>query len=201
MPALGRRDHITVFGTDYDTPDGSCIRDYIHILDLARAHILALEHLQKGNDSFKCNLGTGIGRSVKEVIAAAEEVAGRPVPVEYGDRREGDPSELVGRSKLRQRAVGLGSGIQRSEKHPTDRLELELRPHWRALRGLRGISLARSPAAHSRHGGAEDREWSDRLLPPKNHMVRFIKVTVTSINQCPTHLFHEVNPLLPSSIF
>ncbi|MCC5846603.1 MAG: UDP-glucose 4-epimerase GalE [Verrucomicrobia bacterium] len=93
--AAGVRPHITVFGTDYPTPDGSCIRDYIHVDDLARAHILAIDKLDAGADSFQCNLGTGIGHSVKELIAAAEQVTGKSIPVVYGERRPGDPPELV----------------------------------------------------------------------------------------------------------
>ena len=87
--------HITVFGTDYDTPDGTCIRDYIHILDLADAHARALAHLRAGKPSLACNLGTGQGVSVKEILAIAESVTGKKVPVVYGDRRPGDPPALV----------------------------------------------------------------------------------------------------------
>jgi UDP-glucose 4-epimerase len=93
--AAGTRAHITIFGTDYPTPDGSCIRDYIHVNDLARAHILAIDKLSEGADSFQCNLGTGIGISVKELIAAAERVTGKSIPVVIGERRAGDPPELV----------------------------------------------------------------------------------------------------------
>lgn len=90
----GERANITVFGTDYDTPDGTCIRDYIHVEDLASAHQLALEKLLSGSDSLQINLGTGIGNSVKEIITAAEEVTGQKVPVVYGERRIGDPAIL-----------------------------------------------------------------------------------------------------------
>jgi UDP-glucose-4-epimerase GalE len=93
--AAGTREHITVFGEDYDTPDGSCIRDYIHVLDLARAHIMAIDKLSTGAESFQCNLGTGIGVSVKELISAAEKVTGKTIPVVIGERRAGDPPELV----------------------------------------------------------------------------------------------------------
>lgn len=93
--AAGIREHITIFGTDYDTPDGSCIRDYIHVIDLARAHIMAIDKLAAGAESFQCNLGTGIGVSVKELIAVAEEVTGKTIPVVEGERRAGDPPELV----------------------------------------------------------------------------------------------------------
>lgn len=90
----GERANITVFGTDYDTTDGTCIRDYIHVEDLACAHQLAVEKLFAGSDSLQINLGTGIGNSVKEIITAAEEVTGQKVPVVYGERRIGDPAIL-----------------------------------------------------------------------------------------------------------
>lgn len=90
----GEKEKITVFGTDYDTPDGTCIRDYIHVEDLALAHKLAVEKLFAEGKSYCINLGTGIGTSVKEIIDAAEKVTGKKVPLEYGKRREGDPSKL-----------------------------------------------------------------------------------------------------------
>lgn len=86
---------LTVFGTDYDTPDGTCIRDYIHIVDLCDAHVLALQHLMAGGESRAYNLGNGQGYSVKEVIEVAERVSGKKVPVQYGPRRAGDPPRLV----------------------------------------------------------------------------------------------------------
>lgn len=86
---------LTVFGTDYPTPDGTCIRDYIHVEDLARAHLSAMRHLIKGGESIQCNLGTGVGISVKEIIDTAEEVTGKKVPLTYGERRPGDPAQLV----------------------------------------------------------------------------------------------------------
>lgn len=92
--ALGVRDKISIFGTDYPTPDGTCIRDYIHVLDLGRAHVLALEELSEGS-SVVYNLGTGQGDSVREVIDAVREVSGRDIPVEEGERRPGDPPKLV----------------------------------------------------------------------------------------------------------
>ncbi len=88
----GERANIQVFGTDYDTPDGTCIRDYIHVEDLALAHRLALEKLGTYNGCV--NLGTGIGTSVREIITAAEEVSGKKCPVEYAPRRAGDPAKL-----------------------------------------------------------------------------------------------------------
>jgi UDP-glucose-4-epimerase GalE len=95
MAITGEIDQIEVFGTDYDTPDGTCIRDYIHVDDLADAHAKALDYLSDGGESFQCNLGTGVGVSVKEIIDAVEEVTGKPVPVRYGPRRPGDPAMLV----------------------------------------------------------------------------------------------------------
>lgn len=86
---------LTVFGTDYPTPDGTCIRDYIHVEDLASAHLSALKYLVNGGESIRCNLGTGVGISVKEIIDKAEEVTGKKVPVTYGERRAGDPAQLV----------------------------------------------------------------------------------------------------------
>ena len=100
MAIKGERNDITVFGTDYDTPDGTCIRDYIHVNDLGRAHIQALSYLLENSQSLSCNLGTGQGVSVKEIIEKAEKVTGFKVPVIYGDRREGDPPELVANPKL-----------------------------------------------------------------------------------------------------
>ncbi len=88
----GEREKISVFGTDYDTPDGTCIRDYIHVEDLALAHRLAVEKLDEYSGCL--NLGTGVGTSVKEIIDAAEKVSGKKCPVEYGPRRAGDPAKL-----------------------------------------------------------------------------------------------------------
>lgn len=92
---LGKRDHITVFGTDYPTPDGTCIRDYIHVLDLADAHICALNYLRGGGKSDAFNLGSGNGFSVKEIIDAAEKVTGQKIKTELGARRPGDPARLI----------------------------------------------------------------------------------------------------------
>jgi UDP-glucose 4-epimerase len=106
---------ITLFGADYDTPDGTCIRDYIHVDDLARAHILALEHLISGGPSDQFNVGTGTGHSVLEMVRAVEEVTGRKVPYVLGPRREGDPPVLVAASeKLRTR---LGWTPQYTDLH------------------------------------------------------------------------------------
>ncbi|MDB4773041.1 UDP-glucose 4-epimerase GalE [Verrucomicrobiales bacterium] len=92
--ALGQRDHITVFGEDYDTPDGTCVRDYIHIADLAQAHLLALQALET-KETVTYNLGNGRGHSIKEVIEAARAVTGHAIPSVMGPRRPGDPGTLV----------------------------------------------------------------------------------------------------------
>ena len=94
--ALGQREHIEVFGDDYDTKDGSCIRDYIHIADLAQAHLLALEKLENNEPGEVYNLGNGQGYSVFEVIEKAKEISKKNIPVKVGKRRAGDPARLVG---------------------------------------------------------------------------------------------------------
>ncbi|MEH2274075.1 MAG: UDP-glucose 4-epimerase GalE [Nostoc sp.] len=106
MTALGKRESISIFGIDYPTPDGTCIRDYIHVDDLADAHILGLEYLLKGGDSEVFNLGNGSGFSVREVIAAAEQVTGLSIPVEERDRRPGDPPILIGTSEKARTILG-----------------------------------------------------------------------------------------------
>jgi UDP-glucose 4-epimerase len=97
---------VTVFGDDYPTPDGSCIRDYIHVMDLSEAHIVALESLIGGGPSDRFNVGTGVGHSVLEVIQAVEQVTGEKVPHAIGPRREGDPPALVAHSRKVQRTLG-----------------------------------------------------------------------------------------------
>ncbi len=103
--ALGQRQSITVFGSDYPTPDGTCIRDYVHVRDLADAHNAALVHLETHESGF-FNLGTGTGASVREVVAAVERVSGKPVNVVWGERRPGDPPVLV--AKAERAKVTLG---------------------------------------------------------------------------------------------
>jgi len=108
------RPALEILGNDYPTPDGTCIRDYVHVTDLAQAHVKALEYLQAGKESFAANLGTGQGRSVREVITAVEEVTGNRVPVRLGPRRPGDPPALV-----------------------ADPSRAETLLHWKARRSLR----------------------------------------------------------------
>jgi UDP-arabinose 4-epimerase len=114
--AAGTGPELQVFGSDYPTPDGTCIRDYIHVNDLATAHVKALEHLAAGKDSFAVNLGTGKGESVREVISAVEEVTGKRVPHKVVPRRPGDPPALVANPAKAQALL-----------------------NWKASRGLREI--------------------------------------------------------------
>jgi UDP-glucose 4-epimerase len=102
----GSRPALKVFGRDYDTPDGTCIRDYIHVDDLADAHLLALEYLWSGGDSAAFNLGNGEGFSVQEVLDTAARVTGQPVPAEDAPRREGDPARLVADAALARSVLG-----------------------------------------------------------------------------------------------
>ena len=100
---LGQREYISIFGDDYDTSDGTCIRDYIHVTDLAQAHILAVDYLMKGNESNIFNLGNGVGFTVKEVIDTARKVTGHEIPARIAERRAGDPARLIASSdKARQ---------------------------------------------------------------------------------------------------
>ena len=125
----GKRDHITVFGNDYPTPDGTCLRDYIHVVDLADAHVRALSYLRKGGASDVFNLGNGQGFSVREIIAAAEKATGRSIKAEIGARRAGDPAQLVASSEKARSVLGwnpvytdveqvIGTAWKWHESHP-----------------------------------------------------------------------------------
>ena len=104
--ALGQRDHIGIFGEDYPTPDGTCVRDYIHVKDLAEAHLLALEYLDRGGKSDVFNLGSGNGYSVREIIDTARRVTGREIPARVEPRRAGDPSVLIASHKKAVEVLG-----------------------------------------------------------------------------------------------
>lgn len=104
--ASGRRDAITVFGNDYDTPDGTCIRDYIHVQDLCEAHLLGLQCMIKNQKSARFNLGNGSGFSVLEVIETARKVTGLSIPLRYGEHRMGDPARLVADASAAKRVLG-----------------------------------------------------------------------------------------------
>jgi UDP-glucose-4-epimerase GalE len=117
MAVTGEIDAITVFGTDYPTPDGTCIRDYIHVNDLARAHALALDYLRKGGDTTAVNLGTGRGFSVREIIDVAQSVTGKTVPVTYGPRRAGDPPELIANATKAKEVLGWEAEFKDPRSH------------------------------------------------------------------------------------
>ena len=102
----GQRDSIAVFGDDYPTRDGTCVRDYIHVTDLAQAHILALDYLLRGGGNEVFNLGNGVGFTVSEVVEAARRVTGHPIPVEISPRRAGDPAQLVASSEKARAVLG-----------------------------------------------------------------------------------------------
>jgi UDP-glucose 4-epimerase len=104
--ALGKRSHMQVFGTDYPTPDGTCLRDYIHVTDLTRAHMAALRHLRAGGESDIFNCGYGRGFSVLEVIDAVRRAAGRDFEVRMSERRPGDPARVVAASERIRKALG-----------------------------------------------------------------------------------------------
>jgi UDP-glucose 4-epimerase len=114
--ASGRRDHISVFGSDYDTPDGTCIRDYIHVNDLCEVHLLALQALLQGKQSNRYNLGNGKGYSVQEVIDTAARVTKRPIPIIHSGRREGDPARLVADSRRVKAELGWNPQYAELEK-------------------------------------------------------------------------------------
>jgi UDP-glucose 4-epimerase len=125
--ALGQREKIEIFGDDYDTPDGTCVRDYVHVLDLAQAHILALEALEGGSRVY--NLGNGEGYSVREVIETARRVTGRDIPAEVGEPRPGDPATLIASSDKIREDLGwtpeygdlediIGSAWEWHRRHP-----------------------------------------------------------------------------------
>ena len=120
---LGKREHISIFGNDYDTKDGTCIRDYIHVMDLASAHYKASEYLRKGNQSNIFNLGNGNGYSVKEVIDVARKVTNHEIPAKLEERRSGDPAVLIASSDKAKEVLGW--------KPEYDSLERIIEDAWR----------------------------------------------------------------------
>ena len=104
--AQGKREQLSLFGTDYPTKDGTCIRDYIHVTDLAQAHILALDYLLNGGDNNVFNLGNGVGFTVKEVVDVARAVTGHPIPAKIAPRRAGDPAQLIASSEKAIQVLG-----------------------------------------------------------------------------------------------
>jgi UDP-glucose 4-epimerase len=128
--ASGRRENVQVFGRDYDTPDGTCIRDYVHVADLCEAHRLALELLLNGAGNAAYNLGNGNGFSVQEVIDTAARVTGKPIPVKDGARRAGDPARLVADAQTAKQALGW------VPRYPE--LETIIRHAWQWEQGIAG---------------------------------------------------------------
>lgn len=149
LDALDGRGRVTVFGRDYDTPDGTCIRDYVHVVDLAEAHLAALEHLEQGGPGGAFNLGTGSGSSVAGVIATCAEVAGREVPVVDGPRRTGDPAVLV--ASPRRAEEELGWRATRSD------LARIVRDAWAAHQRLRSVRLGLDPTRARRPAHAKEK--------------------------------------------
>jgi UDP-glucose 4-epimerase len=125
--ALGRRPNIQIFGSDYPTPDGTCVRDYIHVEDLAEAHLVALLHLSRGGGSGAFNLGTGKGHSVREVVETAARVTGVTIKVAHGPRRDGDPPVLVASPERAKKVLGWQASRSSLERIVEDA--------WRARRG------------------------------------------------------------------
>jgi UDP-glucose 4-epimerase len=113
--ASGRRESISIFGNDYDTPDGTCVRDYIHVQDLCEAHLLALDHLRSKGESDQFNLGNGQGFCVQQVIDSARELTGRDIPVKIGARRSGDPAILVADAGKARQVLGWEPKISLEE--------------------------------------------------------------------------------------
>ena len=120
--AAGETPHVSVFGTDYPTPDGTAIRDFVHVADLAEAHVPALEHLRRGGPSDHLNLGTGDGSSIKQIIEMARRITGKPIPTRNRERRAGDPPELVADARKAARVLGW--------KPAHSDLETILRSQW-----------------------------------------------------------------------
>lgn len=158
--ALGVRPPVDVYGTDYATPDGTAIRDYTHVSDIARAHVLALRYLLDGAPSTALNLGTGKGRSVLEVLGAVERVSGRRVPFRMRERREGDPPLLVAGPICSRKSSGVAGRVRSALRHRSFSLELALAVGCRcasATAGSRGRCCWIAPIASWEQNDAEPR--------------------------------------------
>jgi UDP-glucose-4-epimerase GalE len=146
---VGRLDQITVFGTDYPTRDGTCVRDYVHVCDLATAHLQALNYLERGGPSTALNLGNGSGFTVLEVLAAVQRVTGREVPVEFGARREGDPPALVGSAERALAFLGW------RPEYPGIDVIVETAWRWHQARFGVARAAARTAPARPRRAGRQ----------------------------------------------
>ena len=129
--ACGMREKLKIFGSDYDTRDGTCIRDYVHVSDLAAAHVKALEYIAEHDESISVNLGSEKGTTVTEMVEAARRITGRPIPADYVARRAGDPASLVATSKYAYEKLGW-----KAEYSDTDTL---VRTTWNAYQKYNGL--------------------------------------------------------------
>jgi UDP-glucose-4-epimerase GalE len=157
---VGRIPEITVFGTDYPTRDGTCVRDYVHVCDLATAHLQALNHLERGGPSTALNLGNGSGFTVLEVLAAVQRVTGRDVPVTFGERRPGDPPALVGSSERALAFLGW------RPEYPGIDVIVETAWRWHQARFGAPPPRTRKPAARKRKPAARKRKPAARPRKP-----------------------------------
>ena len=137
--ALGRAHAFSIFGSDYETPDGTCVRDFVHVRDLASAHLLAMERLLEGAGSFACNLGTGQGTSVAQLVRLAEEVTGRHVPILRGPRRPGDPPYLVADPSLAHQLLGWRAETPDVRDHIRDTWTWMNGPRWGRVKRSREL--------------------------------------------------------------
>jgi UDP-glucose-4-epimerase GalE len=148
--ALGQLTHVDVFGTDYPTPDGTAVRDYVHVTDLADAHVRALDHLMRGGESMAVNLGTGRGHSVREVVHAVERRTGLAVPVREGPRRAGDPPVLVADPSL------AGQVLEWTPRHSSLDEIVDTAWRWQAARAAQASrDPAPAPAPNPARAGTE----------------------------------------------
>jgi UDP-glucose 4-epimerase len=161
--ASGRLPAITVYGRDYDTPDGTCVRDYIHVQDLCDAHLLALERLLAGGASSRFNLGNGAGYSINEVIEAARRVTGRPIAVLDGPRRAGDPARLVADPALARAELGWAPKLAALDAIIGDAWSWELKHHsWGSPARLHSGSAANAADV----SGRDERRHTERRASP-----------------------------------
>ena len=137
--ALGTRESVTIFGTDWPTPDGTCLRDYIHVTDLAQAHVLALDSLRGGKETTAYNMGNGNGYSVRQVIDVARRVTGVDIKAVEGERRPGDPADMVASSAKITKGTRLSAQVPRAKDNHRNSVELAEKPSEWILRPSRQI--------------------------------------------------------------
>jgi len=177
--AGGRRQHITVFGTDFDTPDGTCIRDYVHVQDLCDAHLLALEGLLRGGNTDHFNLGNGTGYSILEVIQAVRTVTGHAIPLVMRSRRDGDPPRLVADSTRAREILGWRPSLHELEIMVLHawRWECKLNERRPALRTENGAMTTTSNTTNDRRGQRERRSQARGLRDVNSLMMQSRRTT------------------------